>query len=167
MCCWGYFMSPEGHVLTIGSADPIASWNYEFQPRRHRIYTVSLDMLHALPLPKRHPQDLTELKPGEEKTWTVYLQPVERVENVKPALAEIITAPMIEIDRYTVAEGQAAQVTVFFTEPITAEVTGPDGRSNRIDAGEASDGKCSFTYLPNKGVGVYTLRVSNKSGKTS
>ena len=47
---------------------------------------------------------------------------------------------MIEIDRYTVAEGQAAQVTVFSSEPITAEVTGPDGRSNRIDAGEASDG---------------------------
>ena len=85
---WGYFMSPEGRILTIGSADPIASWNYEFQPRRHRIYTVSLDMLHALPLPARHPQDLTELKPGQQKTWTVYLQPVDRVENVKPALAE-------------------------------------------------------------------------------
>ncbi len=164
---WGYFMSPEGRILTIGSADPIASWNYEFQPRRHRIYTVSLDMLHALPLPARHPQDLTELKPGQQKTWTVYLQPVDRVEDVKPTLAESIEAPMIEIDRYTVAEAEAAAVTVFSGEPITVEITGPKGRSDRIDAGEASDGVRTFTYLPDQGVGVYKLTVSNQSGKTS
>ena len=79
---WGYFMSPTGRILSIISPDPIASWSHDYsrrwgeppyQDNGHRITSVNLDFINALPLPKRHPQDLWQVKPGASKTFRIYL----------------------------------------------------------------------------------------------
>jgi len=69
--------------------------------------------MHALPLPARHPQNLICLKPGDERTWTLYLQPIDSIEKVKPSLAASLSVPMIEADRYTVAGGERSRLTIW------------------------------------------------------
>jgi hypothetical protein len=123
---WGYFMTPKGRIMTIGSPDPVASYNMNYEesvwvsgdggnPMHARgdgernpdgstvggpmIYTCSLDLMHTLPLPPRHPQNLISLRPGAERAWTIYLQPAGSVEEVKPFLASSLSAPMIDADR--------------------------------------------------------------------
>ncbi len=163
---WGYFMSPRGRILTISSPDPIASWNYEFQPRRHRIYTVSLDMLHKLPLPQRHPQDLTQLLPGEQKSWTIYLEEVNSPEDVKPVVSRNIDAPMFDIDRYTIASGEQAVVSIISGEKISLTLSDPAGKTASVEP-QKSDSKNVYQYIlkPKSGIGQYTLRAKNKSGR--
>lgn len=163
---WGYFMSPKGRVLTIASSDPIASWNYEYQPRRHRIYTVSLDMLHKLPLPERHPQNLTELKPGEEKTWTIYLEEVDDVKKVKPAVTRNINAPMIDIDRYTIADGEQSVVSIISGEKIKLTITDPSGKTLNVKPHKAkTENIYQYTLQPKRGIGQYTFKAENERGK--
>jgi hypothetical protein len=163
---WGYFMSPKGRVLTISSPDPIASWNYEYQPQRHRIYTVSLDMLHKLPLPERHPQDLTELQPGEEKTWTIFLQEVDSLADVKPVVSSNVNAPMIDIDRYTIADGEQSVVSVISGETVRLTVTDPEGNTSTVKPRKDRSAELyHYSLKPKSGIGQYTLRAKNKSGK--
>ena len=163
---WGYFMSPKGRIVTISSPDPIASWNYEYQPLRHRIYTVSLDMLHKLPLPERHPQDLTELKPGDEKTWTIYLEEVDDVKKVKPVVSRNIDAPMIDIDRYTIADGEESVVSIISGEKIKLTITDPSDKTVTVSPRRGKS-KDLYRYIlkPKSGIGQYTLKAENKSGK--
>jgi len=163
---WGYFMCPNGRILTISSPDPIASWNYEYQPLRHRIYTVSLDMLHKLPLPERHPQNLTELKPGHEKLWTIYLEEVDSIEAVKPVVSGNTDAPMFDMDRYTIAEGRQSEVSIISKEAISLTVSDPSGKTASVKL-QKSDSKNVYRYTlkPKNGIGQYMLKAENQSGK--
>lgn len=109
---WGYFQNPNGQVLAIGSPDPIASWAHGYMGLGHRIATSHLDVLHALPLPARHPQALTALAPGASKTWRFVLQPVESLAEVPAKVAAICGAPALGLDRTTVAPGETVELTV-------------------------------------------------------
>jgi len=164
---WGYFMSPKGRILTISSPDPIASWNYEYQPRRHRIYTVSLDLLHTLPLPERHPQNLTQLLPGQEKSWTIFLEEVDDLKEVKPIVSKTINAPMFDMDRYTVAEGESSEITIYTDEEISLSVTDPQGKVGRLNTGARQNDQCTIVFTPDSGVGTYTFKAKNESGRVS
>lgn len=114
---WGYLMTPRGRILTVGSPDPVASWHMDYRQGLHRIYTATLDLLHPGPLPARHPQGLDTLAPGEERSWTLYFEPVESLDTVKPRLAESLGVPMIDGDRYTVEPGGETNLTVLGGEP--------------------------------------------------
>ncbi|HWY31696.1 MAG TPA: hypothetical protein VNX46_13125, partial [Candidatus Acidoferrum sp.] len=76
---WGYVMTPLGRTLGIGSPNPVASWHNEYDGTAsiggggHRIYTFGLDFLNELPLPVRHPQNLTTLQPGQGMSWNVFI----------------------------------------------------------------------------------------------
>jgi hypothetical protein len=164
---WGYFMSPKGNILTLGIDAPVASWNYEFQTGQHRIYTVSLDMLHQLPLPSRHPQDMTQLAPGQEKEWTIFLEPVSTPEEVKPCIEKNIGAPMLEASHYTMVEGEEIQLSIFSHEAIDLAVTGPSGSTQVLLPEAVSDGIYQTIYLPHERIGDYNFTVTNRSGMIS
>ena len=153
---WGYLMTPMGRILAVGSPDPIASYNINYDnsvwnpgdggdlappcvPRKdadwscdggHLIFTCSLDLLHMLPLPPRHPQNLVSLHPGQKRNWTIYLQPIAALEDIKPALASSLSAPMIEADRYTIAAGESSHISIWAPQPVAITVTAPDGASH-------------------------------------
>lgn len=165
---WGYFMTPNSRILAIGSPDPVASWQYDYNGNgTHRIFTVSLDVLHALPLPERHPQDLTRLKPGEKRQWTFFLQPVPALDQVKPMLAKTLGAPFLELDRHTVAAGETARFSVFSGSDCQAQMTTPAGKSSKIPMGPRQNDLQTFAYTPADGPGVYTLEVADAHGKRS
>lgn len=104
---WGYFMSPRGQILGLASPDPLASWSLSYEELAHRIFTANLDFLNAGRLPERHPPDLAELRQNQTKSWTIYLIPVDDLASLKPALAEACMAPMLKLDRHTLASGEA------------------------------------------------------------
>lgn len=120
---YGYFQSPQGQVLGIASPDPIASWSvdynlsyYDIPPHwfyGHRIESVNLDLINALPLPEHNPQDSWKLEPGEEKTWKVSLVPVTSLESFEQEMAEATGLPMISMDRTSYMPGETAAFTIF------------------------------------------------------
>lgn len=120
---YGYFQSPQGQVLGIASPDPIASWSvdynlsyYDIPPHwfyGHRIESVNLDLINALPLPEHNPQDMWKLEPGEERTWKVSLVPVTSLESFEQEMAEATGLPMISMDRTSYMPGETATFTIF------------------------------------------------------
>jgi len=163
---WGYFMTPRGKILTIGCKEPVASYhiNYDRTVRGQGdgqvlIHSVSLDFLHALPLPPRHPQDLTSLAPGEERHWTVVLEPAKTLEEVKPLLAKSIGAPMVEIERQTVAPGERTQMRVWSASPVSATWQKPDGTTAKLDLKAAASGEWVAQLAPGDELGLYTVQV--------
>ena len=169
---WGYFMTPRGRILTIGSPDPVASYTMNYEKSSwgdggHLISTCTLDLLHQLPLPERHPQNLGTLKAGEERTWTLCLQPVQSLEEVKPALAASLEAPMIDADRYTMAAGETSHLIVWAKHSVSVTVTAEDGSHSPLALHSVSGDKYTGTFGPEAGPGLYKLTVSQRDGRVS
>src|SRR5579859_148843 len=190
---WGYFMTPMGRILAVGSPDPVASYNIHYDnsvwnpgdggdlaqpcvPRKdadwscdggHLIFTSGLDLLHTLPLPPRHPQRLVSLHPGERRNWTIYLQPIATLEEIKPALASSLSAPMIDADRYTIAVGESSHIFIWAAQPVTITITAPDGGLSTLEAHSVSSGKLEARFAPDTGPGLYRLAVAQNDGHVS
>ena len=173
--CWGYLMTPRGRILTIGSPDPVASYAMNYKPTVWgngndiqnmclRLYSCSLDLLHGLPLPQRHPQEMTALKPGEERNWRIYLQPANSLEQVKPMLAASLAAPMIDCDRYTLADGENCRVTMHGAQPASVSAIAPDGKETPLSFDSTSAVQHALRFAPQSGPGVYTLKVKDTQG---
>lgn len=190
---WGYFMTPMGRILAIGSPDPIATYNINYDesvwnpgdggdlavpcvPRKdaewscdggHLIFTCSLDFLHKLPLPARHPQDLVSLQPGQQHRWTIYLQPLKALDDIKPALASAASAPMIEADRYTLAPGESSHISIWAPRTVAVTVSAPDGSVSPLAAHPESGSRLTATFTPVAGPGLYRLSVVQRDGHVS
>src|ERR1700722_2430560 len=150
---WGYFMTPQGRIMTVSSPDPVASYSMDYELSSwgdggHLIHTCSIDVMHALPLPPRHPQNLVSLKAGEERTWTIYLQPAGPLEEVKPLLAASVSAPMIDADRYTLAAGESASLSIWAPKQVTVTVIAEDGSSTPLPVNSAAGGKFVTMFTP-------------------
>ncbi len=169
---WGYLMTPYGRIMTVGSPDPVASYsmNYELSSwgdGGHLIYTCSLDLMHALPLPARHPQNLVSLQPGEERNWTIYLQPAASLEEIKPLLAASLSAPMIDADRYTLGSGESSSLTFWAPKPITVTVSAEDGSATPLPVHSVAGGRSESTLAPQGGPGLYKVTVAQSDGHVS
>jgi len=164
---WGYAMTPKGRILAVASPDPVASWSLAYQKGEHRIYTVCLDLMHTLPLPARHPQNLTELKPSEAKTWTIYLFEVDELDHLKSGLARLIGAPMVAADRYTMGEGEKSAVTIFSPDQVKVRVERPDGTTSTLGVKAQGNDQYTLEFEPDDGFGVYTLSITSAGGKES
>ena len=131
---YGYFQSPSGKMLGIASPDPVASWSLDYnlgypEPEPywfwgHRIEAVNIDLMNALPLPERHPQDLWSLAPGETRAWRLYgiigngcdavshqaepdsAQPVQ--ETFEQVMSRTAGIPMITMERTSYAQDETA-----------------------------------------------------------
>ena len=102
---WGYLMNPDGAILTMASDSPVASWHTTYDP------TTSVDLLHALPLPARHPQNLYALASGESRAWTLHLSTVAELKDVPASIEKLSGKPCTSLDRYTVAPGETVVAT--------------------------------------------------------
>lgn len=172
---WGYFMSPAGSIFAFGVEDPVASYglNYIFEGNMawlwgHQIYTASLDFIHCLPLPARHPSHLTEILPGEQRSWTVRMGIADSLKQVKSLIAGWISAPLAEAGRYTLCKGDRARIKVYGDpEKIRAVAYCPDGKRYSVrcaDSGQESgpgSKECVLTTSPLYDAGQYRLEISD------
>ena len=167
---WGYCMSPEGALLVVASPDPVASWSLNYNRASygdygHRIYTLNLDLMNALPLPPRHPH-LDELWPGEERRWRVLLRPAAELAQVKAVASVLCGAPMFDIDRLTLAPGERADVTVVSPGPVRVTLLMPGGE-RRLLCPEGHGKRFVIAFTESDAVGLYTLRAEGVDGKVS
>ena len=160
---WGYFMSPKAQILTISSPNPIASWHYEFGDNILQIYTTTLDLVHALPLPERHPQNLTCIKPNEEREWILLFNDVKSVEEIKPSITSLQQTPMIDARHYTMPCNETIDVQIFSTLPVRAVCTAPDQSMHTLIIDSKNRLKLPLTFGP----GHYKLTVSDENHQTA
>lgn len=167
---WGYFMNPEGSILTITSSDPIASWNNcynkadndnsDITDGGHRIYTSNLDLMHTLPLPERHPQNLNVLKSKEIKSWTVYLQPANDLKKVEPIASSLSKAVMLCAPLYTLPEHETFHINVIGKIKAMKIIT-PDKKIIELIPSSLVD------FTPANGLGKYILIAISPENKTT
>ncbi|QZT38964.1 hypothetical protein K5X82_08715 [Halosquirtibacter xylanolyticus] len=175
----GYAMSPLGRVFAFASPDPIASWNYEYQNRGslkghskalrvwHRIYTVSLDMLHCLPLPERHPQHLTQLRGGEEKSIRLFLGALSSLDNLSPFYLRYTKAPVFDIPLYTKSDRETIKGKIKSNSALDVMVYGPQNYATKLKVKKVSSDSYDFEVVPNRGSGNYKLVATDQEGKVS
>ena len=96
---YGYLQTPSEHVLGIVSEQPIASWSVDYNlgymdpaPHwfmGHRIESLNLDLLNALPLPEHNPQNLYQLLPDESKQWIISFVNIGDIANLESTTAQL------------------------------------------------------------------------------
>jgi hypothetical protein len=162
---WGYFQSPGGQVLTISSPDSIASRTIEYIEQGHHIATSSLNMLHALPLPSRHPQNLIQLASGETKSWTIVLEPANALTDVLPIVAANCNAPFINLNRTTAAAGELVEVKINFDGIYLPEISmiSPTGEKVKMPKKEVIGNSIKYNLSAPSEVGNYKILVSGKN----
>ena len=174
-----YFMTPEEKILAVASPDAVASWRYNYEQTAatvqgkevhwggHRIFTVSLDLLHCLPLPARHPQHLTRLQPGEKRSVRLFFQPVETLQALPAAFHAMTCAPVAEAELYTIAQGDGFRGTLYADVPKRIEIRTPRGEVQPVDCRRLEAARYAWEYRPLSGTGTYTLTVEDRKGKMS
>lgn len=168
---WGYLMTPLGRILTVSSPDAIASYHLHYNNSKnkisfgngHRIRTVSLDLLNPEPLPKRHPQNMS-LKAGETRTWTVYIEEVESLNDIPASVSKNSASPAFQADYYTLPVKGKSSVRIYSASVPKVNVESPDG--NKSVLGVKRITKNVYGVEVSLDIeGVYTLTATNRKGK--
>ncbi|PSL47330.1 hypothetical protein CLV51_102176 [Chitinophaga niastensis] len=166
----GYLTTPTGKILLVASPDAVASWslsyNFGYGDKAiffwgHRIYSFNMDLLNTLPLPERHPQELTALKPGETRTWTIYFKSIGQLAAVEKELSLLINAPSFDIPQTTLEEGSAFNFTINGSNLQSLTVKTPSGKQQQLPLHKNN------IYLPQEGAGVYIITAINAAGKST
>ena len=163
---WGFAMSPGGQILGWICPEPVASYSINYEPRRHRIYTASVDFINQGPLPTHHPQHLHTVKAGETKAWTVYLMPIASPEAVKSVLSTLGDAPLIEAEHYTISPGEQARISVFGPGIKQMHLKPPHGDPVSLSPTTCIDGRTDYVFMQNA-PGLYTVRAVCQNGKVA
>lgn len=170
---YGYLQTPNEYTLGIISEEPVASWSIDYNVEYgtppymfmgHRLESVNLDLLNALPLPAHHPHDLYELKKGEEKTWVISFVNVGELNNLETALSQSAHFPVIKLAQTSYKPGDKAR---FEVHGNLSNVTMLDekGLSVPVEMKKISSTKHEISAtLPH--IGLYTIKAHHQ-GKES
>lgn len=166
---YGYLQTPSGHTLGVVSPQPVASWSVDYNlgyqdpaPHwfmGHRIESLNLDLMNALPLPQHCPQDLWILKQGERKTWTIAFVDINTPGEFEETIHKVAGVPMIRMPQTVYQPKETATFEVLATAP-TVEVTDSEGKLQKVTvkskSGHVKEVSC---MLPS--VGLYTVKVTD------
>ena len=169
---WGYFMGTTGKIIAIASPDPIASWSHNYstgwgtppyQFIGHRITSVNLDLINALPLPERHPQNLWQILPGETKTFRIYLEEVSDLNGINKTITELTKAPTIEMGSTTCEKGGEIDFSVLGGKSISVRIHLPNGTSIMLQPKT----KNNYLFKQTNLEGLYYIKVFSENRKHS
>ena len=166
---YGNLQTPSGHTLGVVSPQPVASWSVDYNlgyqdpaPHwfmGHRIESLNLDLMNALPLPQHCPQDLWILKQGERKTWTIAFVDINTPGEFEETIHKVAGVPMIRMPQTVYQPKETATFEVLATAP-TVEVTDSEGKLQKVTvkskSGHVKEVSC---MLPS--VGLYTVQVTD------
>lgn len=132
---YGYLQSPSGHRLAIISRQPIASWSVDFNKgyqdpaphwfMGHRILSLNLDLMNALPLPEHCPQHLWNLSPGDSLSWCITMMPADK-NNFARQLSTEAHIPMFDLARTSYDAGEEVSFRVYAIHPKITVSNGED-----------------------------------------
>ena len=163
---WGHALSPDGQILGWVCPSPVASYTIDYArgDALKGIYTANIDFINQLPLPARHPQNLTGLRAGETKSWTVHLMEIGSLDEVKSELANCGDVPIFDAEYYTIAPNQETRVTIFGPEVRTLSIKNSEGREVAISPDKAGNGRTDYTFRHDDPE-LYTFRAECENGK--
>lgn len=132
---YGYLQSPSGRMKAVASADVVASWSLDYNlgyqdpaPHwfmGHRVKSLRIDLLAALPLPAHHPQNLWQLLPGEERTWTLKIIDINDPDDFEATVSRECDIPMLHLYNTSSAPGRTIAFEVYGNSPsITIDGAG-------------------------------------------
>lgn len=168
---WGYFMSPKRKILVITSPDPIASWSVDYNYSipsgkeekpyywgQHRIEGVNIDLLNALPLPERCPQNLYQLTPGESRSWRIFITPIKDIREMKDVVIHNTEAGFWQLPQTSLAVGESIEMKICSKEKPIVYLD-----SKLLNIKECGKGIWALNYQAEK-AGHFTFRsiVNNK-----
>lgn len=166
---YGYLQTPSGHTLGIVSPQPVASWSVDYNlgyqdpaPHwfmGHRIESLNLDLMNALPLPEHCPQDLWQLKQGESKTWTIAFMDISTPEGFEETIRKVAGIPMIRMNQTVFQPKETAVFEVLASSPTIA-VTNDRGEQLPVTVKEKS-GKVKEVSCTLPAAGLYTIKVTD------
>lgn len=166
---YGYLQTPSGHTLGIVSPQPVASWSVDYNlgyqdpaPHwfmGHRIESLNLDLMNALPLPEHCPQDLWQLKQGESKTWTIAFMDISTPEGFEETIRKVAGIPMIRMNQTVFQPKETAVFEVLASSPTIA-VTNDRGEQLPVTVKEKS-GKVKEVSCTLPATGLYTIKVTD------
>jgi hypothetical protein len=165
---WGHALSPYGQILGWVCPSPVASYSIDYARGAglKGIYTANIDFINQLPLPARHPQNLTVLKPGETKSWTVHLMEIDALDEVKSKLANCGEVPIFDAEYYTITPGRETRVTIFGPRVKTLTITNSEGKKIAISPGKTGNGRTDYTFREDEPE-LYTFRAECENGKVA
>lgn len=166
---YGYMETPRNRVLGIVSPDPVASWSVDYNLgyqdpapfwfMGHRIESLNLDLMNALPLPDRNPQHLWQLKQGESRTWTIVFIDIPSLDQFESKIHKISGLPMLRMPQTTVVPGADVSFDVLGTAPEIT-ILNDKGKTLAYDIHQpGTDVRRVECRLP--AVGLYTVRVKD------
>lgn len=172
---YGYLQTPLEHTLALVSEQPVASWSVDYNlgymdpaPHwfmGHRIESLNLDLLNALPLPDRHPQHLYELAQGETRTWTILLVNVGKLEDLEKKITAVADIPMIEAPKTSYRPQETAACEIWAKKP-SATLLDDDGKEIPVSLEKMAENRYKATgRLPQTGLYTLTVRDEDKQAE--
>lgn len=165
----GYLQTPTGKMLGIVSTDPIASWSVDYnlayeEPAGywfygHRISSVNLDLMNALPLPEHNPQDRWKLEPGQSMSWKIMLKKINDPSEYERQIHQISGVPMIRMGQTSFTVGQEAVFEVFAEKPVVNIV---DGDGNKVQVKKKKSGDSWIVTCRLDTPGLYDVDVCSE-----
>lgn len=165
---YGYMQTPGGNVLGIVSPDAVASWSadynlgYQDPPpfwfMGHRIESLNIDLINALPLPDHNPQDLWQLKDGETRSWTIAFVDVKSLDRFERTVHERTGLPMIEMPNTACDANGKVEFAVHGSKP-DVNVVGNDGKA--LTLAHKSDGQYNVYSCSLPSQGLYNVTVTD------
>lgn len=164
---YGYLQTPEKHTLALVSPQPVASWSVDYNlgymdpaPHwfmGHRIESLNLDLMNALPLPERHPQDLWQLMPGESRIWTIALVNVGELDQLETTINKVSGLPLIRLNQTSYLPKEEVTFDVIGKEPVVRIQNDKGASIVSVVEKTGADRYQVKTQLPE--AGLYTVDV--------
>ncbi len=172
---YGYLQTPLEHTLALVSEQPIASWSVDYNlgymdpaPHwfmGHRIESLNLDLLNALPLPDRHPQHLYQLAQGETKTWIIAFVNVGELNDLEQKITAVGNIPMIDAAKTSYRPQETAACVIYAHNP-SATLRDDDGNESPVSLRKVADNRYEATCrLPQTGLYTLTVRDGGKQAE--
>ena len=176
----GYFMTPNGKILTVSSPDQVASWELCYnkswsdkdgnQFNGHRIYTVDLILLaNNTMLPQRHSQTLKQINTNDFKDWEFVFDFVDELnEEIVENFAKNTDAPNFHINRPSIfSDENMFNFSVISFNSLSTVTVLANEHKELLEPIE-SDGKQYFyQFSAFAGSGEYKVIATDKNGKKS
>lgn len=166
---YGYMQTPSGKTLGLLSPNPIASWSvdynlgYQDPPPHwfmgHRIESLNIDLMNALPLPSHNPQNLWQLQRGESRTWIIAFMDVEKPESFEQTLHQVGGVPMLRMAQTSWEPLQTASFEVLGKDPSVTVKNDMGEQLALTVAKKSGDVRTVSVKLP--AVGLYDVNVTD------
>ena len=124
---YGYMQTPGGSVLGIVSPDAVASWSVDYNLgyqdpapfwfMGHRIESLNIDLMNALPLPAHNPQNQWQLADGDTRSWTIAFVNVPSLGEFERTVNSATGLPMIEMPNTSADASGNVEFAVYGTRP--------------------------------------------------